>query len=50
MGKVTSVTDANGNITKYAYTPNGKLKEVTDALGNKTEYTYDKAGRLIHIC
>ncbi len=41
---ITSATDADGNVTKYAYTLNGRLKEVTDAHGNKTEYAYDKAG------
>ena len=50
MGNVTSATDADGNVTKYAYTLNGRLKEVTDAQGNKTEYAYDKADRLIYIC
>ena len=26
MGNVTSATDADGNVTKYAYTLNGRLK------------------------
>lgn len=47
---MTSVTDALGNKTEYAYTPGGKLREVLDALGNRTEYTYDMSDRLTRVC
>jgi len=44
LGRVTSRTDANGNITKYGYDSLGRLTTVTDALSQVTSYTYDEAG------
>lgn len=53
---MTTITDAGGNITKYAYTLSGKIKEVTDAFGKVTcvrsasggeHYHYDILGRII---
>jgi len=41
---LTSSTDALGNSTTYAYTPQGFLASVTDARGNTTSYTYDALG------
>jgi len=39
LGRVTSRTDANGNITKYGYDSLGRLTTVTDALSQVTSYT-----------
>ena len=49
LGNVTSMTDGEGNTTRYAYTLSGQLAKVTDALGNETEYQYDVCDRLIEI-
>ena len=37
----TSVTDANGYTTAYAYDANGQLSTVTNAKGQVTTYTYN---------
>ena len=42
--RVTSITDALGNITGYLYSTGQTT--VTDALNNKTVYQYDANGRL----
>ncbi len=46
---MTSMTDGEGNTTRYAYTLSGQLAKVTDALGNETEYQYDACDRLTEI-
>ena len=46
-GLVSSATEANGAVTKYAYDAFGNLSQVTNALGHITQYAYDKANRLI---
>jgi len=49
MGRVTSVTDANGGIKRYRYSALGTLLEVIDANGHSTHYSYDAARRLTRI-
>ncbi|MCL6557985.1 MAG: S8 family serine peptidase, partial [Firmicutes bacterium] len=44
-GKALSVTDANGNTTRFGYNPRGQMEKMTDALGGVTAFFYDRAGR-----
>ncbi|API57989.1 hypothetical protein BSL82_00620 [Tardibacter chloracetimidivorans] len=44
-GKVATATDANGNITRYAYDVVDRLQSVTDPVGNVTSYAYDAMSR-----
>lgn len=44
--KLTSVTDANSNVTRYTYDQLGRLVTETDPLGNATSYSYDLKGNL----
>ncbi len=44
--KLTSVTDANGNVTSYEYDLSGRLVKEIDPLGNITTFTYDAKGNL----
>jgi RHS repeat-associated protein len=46
-GNRTSVTDANGHTTWYAYDERNRLTYTTNALGCVTAYTYDAAGNEI---
>ncbi|MEL7496446.1 MAG: putative Ig domain-containing protein [Planctomycetota bacterium] len=39
-GKITRITDPNGNSVQYAY-DEGRLISSTDRLGNETQYVYD---------
>lgn len=48
-GKVASMTDANGNVTRYTYDANEQLKTVTDPLFRVTSYGYDAVNRPIAI-
>jgi RHS repeat-associated protein len=45
LGKVDSVTDANGVELKYSYDADGNLTDTTDAAGNVVRVTYDLRGR-----
>lgn len=47
VDKLTSVTDANGNVTTYQYDNLGRLLTETDPLGKITSYGYDAIGNLI---
>ena len=47
--RLTSVTDAEGNTTSYAYDANGRVATVTDAEGGKTTYSYDAKGNVTKI-
>ena len=40
-GKVATATDANGNVTRYAYDLLDRQSAVTDAMGRITQFTYD---------
>jgi RHS repeat-associated protein len=44
--KLTSLTDANNNLTGYEYDQLGRLARETDPLGNVTGYSYDSRGNL----
>ena len=44
-GKQATATDANGNVTLYAYDLLDRLSQTTDALGRATRYTYDALSR-----
>jgi len=43
-GRVSSTTDALGNVTTFGYDAAGHQISVQDALGNTTTYDYDEAG------
>ena len=47
MGNLTSVTDANGNTTRYTYDDFGRVIKTTNALGNTSEVTYDESGNVL---
>jgi YD repeat-containing protein len=44
-GKVSTTTDANGNVTSYAYDPVDRLSSLADAMGRVTSYAYDALSR-----
>ena len=46
-GKKASDTDANGNVTRYAYDAVDRLASVTDPVGNVTSLGYDALSRKI---
>ena len=39
-GRLTSVTDRNGNATTYTYDPSGRLETITDPVGLETTFVY----------
>ncbi len=41
QGRITSITDPNGNDSTYEYDANGDLLAMVDAETNRTEYRYD---------
>ena len=45
-GRLTKVTDANGNATCYTYDVFGRRTSATDARGNETEFSYVDWGDL----
>ena len=47
MGRVTSITDAEGRVVKHGV--NGERNMVTDPLGNTSIRHYDPEGRLIEM-
>jgi len=49
LGLMDSSADATGNITRYAYDPQGNLEQITDPLGRITRMHYDALDRLDHI-
>jgi len=48
-GRLSTVTNPNGQTTSYEYDALGQVRAVVDALNNPTEYSYDEAGNLISI-
>jgi YD repeat-containing protein len=44
-----AVTDAKGNVTKYAYNSLALLSQTTDAAGTAFTYTYDNLGRTLQV-
>ncbi|MDB5841831.1 MAG: LysM peptidoglycan-binding protein, partial [Herminiimonas sp.] len=49
MSRVASVTDAAGQLTRYAYDSANRRTSVIDALGQTTLHEFDSAGRLVAI-
>lgn len=47
LGRVISITDPLGNISKKEYHTNSLLKADVDPTGKKTTYAYDNVGNLI---
>jgi RHS repeat-associated protein len=47
LGRVTSQTDGNGNLTTMTYDPVGRLRTVKHPNGGTETFTYDAAGQLI---
>ena len=51
-GKPRTVTDPNGNSTRYAYydsTQDGRLKTLSDALNHSTTFSYDANGNATSV-
>jgi RHS repeat-associated protein len=44
-GKPLTTTDANGNVTRYAYDLDDRLTNVTDSVGRVTTFGYDALSR-----
>lgn len=47
VDKLTALSDANNNVTRYDYDSLGRLMKETDPLGKTTSYTHDAKGNLI---
>lgn len=47
VDKLTALSDANNNVTRYDYDSLGRLIKETDPLGKITSYHYDSKGNLI---
>ncbi|MFM6343762.1 MAG: hypothetical protein ACKPFK_01255, partial [Dolichospermum sp.] len=45
----TSITDAEGNISRFEYNPNNKQITTIDPLGRRTESRYDEKGELTSV-
>ena len=43
--RLTTITNADGDVTKEAYDSAGRVTSMTDANGNTTTYTYDAMNR-----
>ncbi|MEK7116183.1 MAG: hypothetical protein AAB879_02185, partial [Patescibacteria group bacterium] len=48
-GNITSITDANGNITRFEYNSIGQLTRIIDPINNTKTYGYDMNRNLISI-
>jgi RHS repeat-associated protein len=48
-GRITRITDPNGNFNQYSYDSNGDLASHTDPLGNVTRFFYNLSHGLIEI-
>jgi YD repeat-containing protein len=49
LGRLASVTDANGHTTTYGYDDAGRLASLTDRNGATTRYSHDSAGRVTGV-
>jgi len=49
LGEPVSITDPNGNVTKYHYDNRGNVTAIIDALGNETDYQYNYDNQLTQI-
>jgi RHS repeat-associated protein len=47
--RLTTITDADSNVTKKSYDSGGRLTSVTDANNNQTTYSYDGINRTTGI-
>lgn len=48
-GRITSITDMEGNVQRYGYSASGDLTSHTDVLGNTTRYRYVAQHKLFEI-
>lgn len=48
-GRLTTITDRNGNAQTFGYDSSGRLTTVTDALGRNLTFSYNGAGKIIAI-
>jgi RHS repeat-associated protein len=48
-GKTATTTDADGNVTNFAYDIDDRLASVTDPVGRVTAYGYDAMSRLASV-
>src|SRR5258708_31908048 len=48
-GKVQSLTDPNGNVTRMTYDPDDRLSNVIDPVGRVTSYAYDAMSRATSV-
>ncbi|TYQ27274.1 RHS repeat-associated core domain-containing protein [Pseudanabaena sp. UWO310] len=48
-GRVTSITDPQGNVSRTEYDANGNVTATIDIRGNRTEYFYDEKGQQIKV-
>ncbi|MEK6280646.1 MAG: PKD domain-containing protein [Acidobacteriota bacterium] len=48
-GRITQITDANGNAQSYSYDANGDLHSFTDREQNRTTFTYNSDHHLLSI-
>ncbi|HLX69591.1 MAG TPA: LamG-like jellyroll fold domain-containing protein [Verrucomicrobiae bacterium] len=46
-GKLTAVTDANGNTTHFIHNETNNMETVVDRLGNTNTYVYDLRGNIL---
>ncbi len=49
QGRLTQITDRNGNFVTPQYDANGRLQSVTDAVGRVTTFTYGATGKIIKV-
>jgi YD repeat-containing protein len=49
LGNQTSITDARGKITSFAYDKRGLLIQTTDALSGVTAYQYNAFGEVVKV-
>jgi YD repeat-containing protein len=49
QGRVTSITNAIGNVTRYQFDANGNMTNRTDAMNRSTGYVFDEMNRIDRI-
>jgi len=49
VGLISSITDAQSNVTSYGYDSRGNRTSITDALNHTTTFSYDTGNRLTQI-
>jgi RHS repeat-associated protein len=48
-GKITQITDRNGNSLTFSYNSQNRLQTVTDTLGRSIAYSYNASGQLVTV-